>query len=267
MQITELLAFKLQAEFCWIQLGPDEVFGNRPDVEGAGLEVAWHEIPGRSGTPLGKIWVAYRRRSGKRRIPADGFENAVRLSALAIETGARYSELVRRSEVDAVTNTQNRFAFDRTLDVMIEKHRLSCSKMGLIYIDLDGFKLVNDQYGHQTGDRFLQETAVRLGHQLRTQDFLARIGGDEFAVLLADVKSREEVAEIALRLESCFVEPFRLDAAEIEASASVGYALFPEDATTAMDLLECADAGMYREKRKRARERMRMALEAERSRM
>lgn len=256
-QITELLAFKLQVEFSWVELSPDAVYGNRPELEGAGLDAIGHEIPGRTGAPLGKIWVAYRTGSRKRRIAADAFENAVRLSALAIETGARYSELVRRSEVDAVTNTQNRFAFDRALELLVEKHRQSFGKLGLIYIDLDGFKLVNDQYGHQTGDRFLQETAARLGQQLRPQDVLARIGGDEFAVLVADVKSRDEVNEIALRLERCFAMPVRLDGAEIEAAASVGYAMYPEDATTGPELLECADAGMYREKRKRARMRMR----------
>jgi diguanylate cyclase (GGDEF)-like protein len=264
LKITELLSFKLQVEFCWTQVDLEGTFGNCPgSLERSGLEIIEQEIPSRSGAALGKICVGFRTDGAKRRIEPGAFENSIRLAALAIETGGKYSELVRRSEFDPLTNAQNRFAFDRALDGLIEKEKNSGGKFGLIYIDLDQFKLVNDQFGHQIGDRFLQETVSRLGHQLRSNDVLARIGGDEFAVLVTEVKSREEVGEIALRLQSCFDKAFSLDFAEIQASASIGCAVYPEDASTRVALLESADASMYKAKRQRMRDRVRVPVMAD----
>ena len=264
LQITELLSFKLQVEFCWAEIEFEGTFGNCPGAsERSSLVTIEHKIPARSGAVLGKICVGFRRHRVKRRIEPEAFENAVRLAALAIETGGRYSELVRRSEVDALTDAQNRFAFDRVLDLAIDKGRESDGRFGLIYIDLDEFKLVNDQFGHRIGDRYLQETVSRLGDQLRANDVLARIGGDEFAVLIASLNSLEELDEIAQRLQGCFDTPFCLDRAEIPASASMGCAVCPEDAATRIALLECADARMYSAKYKKRREATRIGGVAE----
>jgi diguanylate cyclase (GGDEF)-like protein len=264
LQITELLSFKMQAEFCWVDVDLEGIFGICPgDRERSGLEIIEQEIPARSGATLGKICVAVTRRRAGERLGPGAFDNAVRLAALAIETGGKYSELVRRSELDPLTNAQNRFAFDRSLDMAIEKQHKSGGRLGLIYIDLDEFKLVNDRFGHQIGDQFLQETALRMGDQLRPNDVLARMGGDEFAVLVTDVNRREEVSEIALRLQSCFDTPFCLDLSEIRGSASIGCAVYPDDASTPGALLECADAGMYKEKRQKRRERTLIQIEAE----
>jgi diguanylate cyclase (GGDEF)-like protein len=260
VQITELLSFKLQADFCWAEIELEGTFGNFPEpTNRSGLQIVTQSIPARSGTSLGRICVGFLSHGKINRIAHDAFENVVRLSSLAIETGGRYSELVRRSELDSLTNAQNRFAFDRALEAMVDKHGKAGGRFGLIYIDLDDFKLVNDQFGHKIGDQYLQETALRLGHQLRSNDLLARIGGDEFTVLVNDVNSREEVSEIALRLQACFDSPFCLDRTEIQATASIGCALYPEDADTAGALLECADASMYRVKRLKARQRASMS--------
>jgi diguanylate cyclase (GGDEF)-like protein len=254
LQITELLSFKLQAEFCWIEIDMEGTVGNCPtDRKTAALEIIEHDIPARSGPALGRICVGFKKGGSTGRVRPEAFENAVRLAALAIETGGKYSELVRRSEFDALTNAKNRFAFDRALDLAIEKQNKSGGKLGLIYIDLDEFKLVNDRYGHQIGDCFLQETALRLSRHLRSNDMLARMGGDEFALLVADVKSREELGDIARRLQSCFDTPFCLPVAEIPASASIGCAMYPDDASTPAEILEQADASMYRAKRERRR--------------
>ena len=264
LQITELISFKLQVEFCWMEIDLEGTFGNCPEVpERSGLEIIEQAIPARSGDSLGKMCVGFRTRGAQGRIVPGVFEDTIRLAALAIETGGKYSELVRRSELDPLTNAQNRFAFDRALDSMIETEEKSNGRFGLIFIDLDEFKLVNDHFGHLMGDRYLQETVFRLGRQLRSNDVLARIGGDEFAVLVADVSSREEVNEIAQRLQSCFETPFFLDLAEIQASASMGSAVYPEDASTRTALLEWADASMYRAKRQKMRERMRIPTTAD----
>lgn len=116
---------------------------------------------------------------------------------------------------------------------------------GLIYVDLDEFKQVNDGYGHQAGDLYLKEAALRMKRQLRPHDMLARLGGDEFAVLASGVRSRTEVEEVARRLERSFDDLYAVDGYVLQGSASVGIALYPEDGTTRDSLLSAADAAMY----------------------
>jgi diguanylate cyclase (GGDEF)-like protein len=134
---------------------------------------------------------------------------------------------------------------EKKLTAMILAARKTASVFGLIYIDLNQFKRINDVHGHLIGDLYLQEVAQRMKAQLRPGDTLARLGGDEFAVLVPIVHSRDEVEEIASRLESCFREPFVRDECVIHGSASVGLALYPEDAETVETLLSAADASMY----------------------
>ena len=131
------------------------------------------------------------------------------------------------------------------MDAHIDQARSEATIFGLIYIDLDNFKLVNDSHGHQVGDQYLQEVALRLKRQLRPHDKLARLGGDEFAALVPLVRTRAEVEEIAQRLERSFDEPFALEGLVLSGSASVGIALYPEDGATRDNLLNAADAAMY----------------------
>jgi diguanylate cyclase (GGDEF)-like protein len=140
---------------------------------------------------------------------------------------------------------------EKHLDAMIESARQSAGIVGFIFIDLDEFKQVNDQYGHQVGDLFLQEAARRMQRQLRPGDILARLGGDEFAALVSTAHNRPDVLEIALRLERCFDEPFAVGGHVLHGSASVGFAIYPEDAPSADSLLSAADAVMYAVKQSR----------------
>jgi diguanylate cyclase (GGDEF)-like protein len=167
------------------------------------------------------------------------------LAALAIETHRLYTDLRRRSDFDLLTDTLNRFSLDKRMAELLAEARASASLIGLVYVDLDCFKQINDSYGHQIGDFYLLEASTRMKRQLRNGDTLARIGGDEFAVLLAEVHSRAEVEEIALRLEQCFDEPFEIENTALRGSASVGIALYPEDATDKEQLLRVADTAMY----------------------
>jgi len=131
------------------------------------------------------------------------------------------------------------------VDRQIEEARENAGIFGLIYIDLDDFKQVNDVYGHQVGDWYLQEAARRMKRQLRGADMLARLGGDEFAVVLPTVHNHAEVEEIALRLERSFDAPFTFDGYVLQGTASLGIALYPEHAATRDGLLSSADAAMY----------------------
>lgn len=260
-QITELLSLQLQVEYCWSEIDLEGIFGNCPAVsDKSTLEIIERPIPAHSGAVLGRICAGFRAHTAKRRVTPEAIEDAVRLAALAIETGGKYSDLVRRSEVDPLTNAGNRFTFDRALDLAIEKEKETGAKFGLIYIDLDGFKQVNDQFGHHVGDRYLQETVARLRNQSRSNDILSRIGGDEFTVLVTSLNSAEELHDIARRLQTCLDAPFCIDLAEISCSASIGCAVYPENAITRPALLECADARMYNAKRQKRQERMRIPI-------
>jgi diguanylate cyclase (GGDEF)-like protein len=128
---------------------------------------------------------------------------------------------------------------------------MSTGVFGFIFIDLDRFKQINDQHGHQAGDVYLQAVAQRMKRQLRPGDMLARLGGDEFAVVARGVHNRTELEEIALRIERCFDEPFVADGRQIYGSASLGIALYPEDANNRDSLLSTADAAMYAAKQSR----------------
>ena len=128
---------------------------------------------------------------------------------------------------------------------MIEEARQNGSVFGLIYIDLDEFKPINDRYGHHVGDLFLQLIAQRLKKQLRSHDLLARLGGDEFAALLPMVRNRTRVEEIVRRLEYSLKEPFSIEGNLLQGSASFGYSFYPEDGDTREGLLAAADSAMY----------------------
>jgi diguanylate cyclase (GGDEF)-like protein len=172
----------------------------------------------------------------------------VRLATLAIETRRVYSDLVYRSEFDLLTDIHNRFSLDQQLDSCIEGARQKAGVFGLIYIDLDDFKKINDGYGHHVGDLYLQDAALRMKRQLRAGDMLARLGGDEFAALLPRVRNRADVEEVALRLEHCFDDAITAEGHVLRGSASVGVALYPEDGSTKDKLLTSADAAMYASK-------------------
>jgi diguanylate cyclase (GGDEF)-like protein len=152
---------------------------------------------------------------------------------------------LRRSEFDLLTDIHNRFSLEKRLDAQIEVARQDAGIFGLIYIDLNKFKQVNDQYGHHIGDLYLQEVARRMKQQLRSHDLLARLGGDEFAVLLPMVHNRADVEEVSQRLEHCFEAPLALEENILKGSASFGIAVYPEDGATKDKLLNVADAAMY----------------------
>jgi diguanylate cyclase (GGDEF)-like protein len=159
--------------------------------------------------------------------------------------------LQHRTEFDHLTEIHNRFSLERYLDTQIEEARQRAGVFGLIYIDIDKFKHVNDLYGHHIGDLYLHEATLRMKEQLRSHDMLARLGGDEFAALVPMVHSHAEVEEIARRLGNAFDDPFNLEEYVLRGSASVGIAVYPESGTTREGLLIAADSAMYEAKQTR----------------
>lgn len=254
-EITEIVSFKLHGAPCWCQITDGARLGNHPRKL-TSLRVIEEEIPARSGESHGSLFVALDARTKPREEEFEALSTGVRLAALAIETSRLYSDLVHRSEFDLLTDIPNRFSMERYLDKLIHEARQTAGIFGLIYIDLDDLKKVNDEYGHKTGDLYLQEAARRMKHQLRPGDMLARLGGDEFAVLVPAVRKRADVEEIAQRLEHSFDDPFEVESQVLKGSASIGVALYPEDATTKDTLLSAADAAMYVTKHCKQRSRL-----------
>ena len=243
-EITELVSFKLHGAPCWCQIADGAQLGNCPPKL-AGLRVVQSEIPAHKGPPLGTLFAAFDPLAKPSDQEPEALSMAVALTALAIETRRLYTDLRHRSEFDLLTDIHNRFSLDKYLDRQIAAAHQNAGIFGLIYIDLDKFKQVNDLYGHQIGDLYLQEVALRMKRQLRGVDMLARLGGDEFAALLPQVRNRAKVEEIAQRLERCIQEPFLIEGHSLQGSASVGIALYPENGTTKDELLSAADTAMY----------------------
>lgn len=260
-QIAALISFKLQGLPCWCGIGGGATIGNCPDnVHTPPWKVIEFAIPTNSSASLGSFFVALAGRTLNASEVETALASSVGLASLAIETSHLHSDLVHRSEFDQLTDVRNRFSLERNLDVQIGLARQSAGMFGLIYIDLNDFKQVNDHYGHLAGDIYLQEAAARMKRQLRPGDTLARLGGDEFAVLVPEVRSRAAVMEVAMRLEGCFETAFRLGGPIIPGTASIGIALYPEDSATKDGLLSAADAAMYATKNAR---RLAIELRAE----
>ena len=173
------------------------------------------------------------------------------------ERKALEAEIVYRAHHDALTGLANRGAFTDRLEQALARARRTEVPVGLLMLDLDDFKPVNDTHGHHAGDVVLVEVARRLEGSTRATDLAARIGGDEFAVILEDAGDRDEVAELAARLVAAIAEPVALPSgATVRVSACVGVA----SSATADDadaLLRAADQHLYASKRTRARQRAR----------
>ena len=242
--ITEMVSFMLNGAPCWCEITEGPLLG-RPPASREGFRILSREIPSRSGLTLGHLFAALDSPEANEEAEQDALAPGVRLATLSIETRKLYSDLLHRSEFDLLTDMYNRFSLERHLHDLIEKAREIGTTFGLIYVDLDDFKLVNDLYGHHVGDLYLQEVSLRMKRQLRTGDILGRLGGDEFAALVSVVRGRSDVEEIAQRLERCFDAPFAMEGYVLRGAASVGLAIYPTDGTTADSLLSAADAAMY----------------------
>jgi len=196
----------------------------------------------------------------------DGEEIAQRLSisAMTNEEGGiqQYAAIIsditerKRSEeriyfqanFDALTNLPNRTLFHDRLNNALPSHRRLKRKLGLMFIDLDGFKLVNDSLGHDIGDLLLKKAARRLEKCIRSGDTVARLGGDEFTVIMPNLIDPKHAPLVAQRVLNALSKSFNLKKHETFVSASIGVTIFPDDATDSNELLKNADTAMYRAK-------------------
>jgi diguanylate cyclase (GGDEF)-like protein len=150
---------------------------------------------------------------------------------------------------DSLTLLPNRNGLHQRLDATFALPRPIAPAVALLYLDLDGFKLINDSHGHAIGDELLRIVAARLVRAVRADDLVSRFGGDEFVCLLADMQDRDSLSHLACKLWDAVSAPVRLGRLTLVVRPSIGIALSPADGSTAEALLQAADAAMYRAKR------------------
>lgn len=157
-------------------------------------------------------------------------------------------ELIHLANHDSLTGLPNRVMFNEHLEIMLHAAERHNRIFALFFMDLDGFKAVNDSHGHEIGDRLLVEIAKRLRKCVRKEDIVARMGGDEFTVLLSELQQIEDVHVVAQKLIEAVRKPVRIGDHLCQVSVSIGISLFPKNATDADSLLRLADDAMYASK-------------------
>ncbi len=149
---------------------------------------------------------------------------------------------------DALTGLPNRTLYQERLGHAITAAEARGSSVGVLFFDLDRFKQINDTLGHMVGDQLLQEVATRLTQKLRSQDTIARVGGDEFTILLPYIDTPEQATKAAQKLLDALNKPFSIDGHELFVTASIGVSIAPQDGSDIATLLKNADVAMYRAK-------------------
>ncbi|RJX32351.1 MAG: EAL domain-containing protein [Oxalobacter sp.] len=239
-----------------------EVLGKNPSLLSSGrqdrafYQAMWHSL-NTSGHWQGEIWN--KRKNGEI-YPAWITINAIRSPDGAIE---RYVELCsdltnkkkaedmifQQTNFDSLTGLPNRHMFLEKLEHEISTAQNLGLPLALMILDLDHFKDVNDTLGHDMGDKLLKDASERLKSCVRDTDTVSRLGGDEFTVILSAVEDIGRVERVTQNILHRLSEPFQLGNEQVHVSASVGVAMFPDDATTADDLLKNADQAMYAAKK------------------
>jgi len=172
------------------------------------------------------------------------------LAATALQNGQLVDKLRHKASHDGLTGLLNRVGFRQQIDWTLGSVSPEEGQVGLLFVDLDDFKHVNDAYGHEAGDELIRKAAERLNSISRGSDDVARLGGDEFAVILSDVVEDDQVRAAERRVRAAFAEPFMLGDITVSITASVGGGVWPQDGRTVKDLVRHADAAMYEDKAK-----------------
>jgi diguanylate cyclase (GGDEF)-like protein/PAS domain S-box-containing protein len=253
---------EVNAAFCAITgYGKAEVLGRNPRImksdrhDAAFYARMWKSLV-EQGQWQGEVWD--RRKNGET-FPKWLTINTVRDSAgratgyvgiFSDLTGAKRTEaeLERLAHYDSLTSLPNRILFRDRLAQALAQAQRGRRRLALLFLDLDGFKAVNDSRGHAAGDAVLQQVAQRLAASVRASDTLARQSGDEFTILLTEIDSANDAAIVARKLLDAMNEPFEVLGRSGRLSASIGIAMSPEDAEHPEELLANADTAMYRAK-------------------
>ncbi len=234
--------------------GPYEKELRRGDGGRLPVRVYGVRVVGEGGRPYS--WFTVEDITERKSIDVDNLlATSIFHSGRLLEAFAEISEVYRKAEHihyqayhDALTGLPNRLLMEDRLGHALEVARRDSSTVAVMFLDLDRFKQVNDQLGHEAGDMLLVEVAARLQGCLRRSDTIARLGGDEFVVILSDFSAPGEVADVADKIAACLARPMILGGTRVEIGASIGIAIFPQDADNLVTLMRAADTAMYRAK-------------------
>ncbi|MCP4597996.1 EAL domain-containing protein [Neptuniibacter sp.] len=183
-------------------------------------------------------------------------ESTISIDELQHEVEKRTCELEQQKEAfkelaeqDSLTGLANRTTFLGNLSSTIARCKREQSSAAVFFIDLDKFKQINDSLGHNAGDKVLIETANRFGKSLRLNDLIARIGGDEFSVIIEPLHNVHDAGELARKLIKCLNKPVKYEGRELYLNTSIGIAVYPDDGEEPLELMRNADAAMYKAKK------------------
>jgi diguanylate cyclase (GGDEF)-like protein/PAS domain S-box-containing protein len=238
-----------------------EVIGKNPRILKSGrhdshfYQDMWRHINA-EGRWQGEIW--------ERRKDGVVYPKWITINAIRDDTGeltnhmAIFSDISERKAAeqriyhlahhDALTGLANRTLLGDRIRHAIHQVRRSGRMVAVLFIDLDGFKLINDTLGHEVGDTMLCKVAERLQSLVRDSDTVARMGGDEFLVLLSDIGHEEDAARVAEKVVSAIAEPYHINGQELRTSPSIGISIYPQDAADENALIRSADTAMYHAK-------------------
>lgn len=248
---------QVNAAFCELTgYTPVEVQGERPidftvPMRGSDLARVWDTMI-RDGHWAGELY--FRHKDGSVRhvwvtvscVTDDtGFVHNYVAVMTSMDASTTLSHLAHH---DALTGLPNRLLLQARMEHTLERAQRQARPAAVMYIDLDRFKPINDEFGHAQGDAVLIEIGRRLSAVVRAQDTVARLGGDEFVVLLDEYAKTSDVQAVAERVLDALSQPLTIAGRDIPVGGSVGVAVYPEDARTADELLKCADQAMYEAK-------------------
>jgi diguanylate cyclase (GGDEF)-like protein len=212
--------------------------------------------PRAGGAWEGEVWL--RRR--------DGFPFPARVQVMAVvsadavithyigiledisERKAQEERIRHMAQHDFLTGLPNRALLEDRLHQAMPLALRNGTRLAVLFLDLDRFKLINDSLGHDVGDRLLQQVSRRLAGCVRAADTVSRQGGDEFVLLLQDLDAPEQAAAVARKILEVISEPFVVDGTQLSVTPSIGISVFPDDAPDSAPLLRNADAAMYHAK-------------------
>lgn len=175
-------------------------------------------------------------------------QSAAHLHASAVEHLSTKQDMAKLAKYDPLTGLPNRLLVREAFHELYSLSRLSQSQLAVHYLDLDGFKAVNDHFGHPAGDKLLVEVAQRLRSTIRASDLACRLGGDEFLIIQSDVRHRDQAELTGRRIIRQISEAYEFEGATMQVTASIGIAMVPECGIELEKLIGCADAALYQSK-------------------
>jgi diguanylate cyclase (GGDEF)-like protein/PAS domain S-box-containing protein len=215
-----------------------------------GLQSCWTvTVASNDGSSLGALSIFCRESRGPSTHELQMLQMAASLATICVEHHNTATALAHSVRHDLLTGVPNRICFEDRLEMAMQRARRDGSQVALFFLDIDRFKHVNDTFGHDAGDALLQQFATRVAAQVREVDTLARMGGDEFALIIPNVAGVTDAGVVADRLMAALVEPISVAGRELIVTSSMGIALYPRDAEDSAALQRCADQEMYRAKR------------------